>query len=286
MTAKLFVLITIAISLSASASNGRGQEPDDATGARSAFLESRHKAPTATGRKPGKGTSPSNHQSRPPLQGKAVNDPNMLSAVGIGYTIYRKSDQGLVNVRPSTVFHAEDQIRIVLEPNSDGYLYVFHTENGQMPEMIFPDARLNAGDNRVKAHVPYEVPSSRESDERFRWFLFDQNPATERLYFVVTKNHLPGVPVGPELISYCRTYATGCPWRPVRDVWDLVRRSLDAPVRSSVSKAFNEEQQPEEREAIDRGLGLPTGAPEPSVVRLSASPGAQLLVTVVDLIHR
>ncbi|MFY9554018.1 MAG: DUF4384 domain-containing protein [Blastocatellia bacterium] len=201
--------------------------------------------------------------------------------------MYKRANyDDLVTVNPSMVFHQGDAIRVLLESNLDGYLYVFHAENEERAEMIFPDARLNGGDNRIKSHVPYEVPSSRESDVRFRWFYFDATPATERLYFVVTRNALAGVPIGAELVSYCRTSSKGCPWQPLSDVWAVINSSLRAPVHVSSRGVFDEKQTMVERAAIERGLGLPKGAPEPSVVLVSSSPGATLLVTVVDLIHK
>ena len=46
-----------------------------------------------------------------------------------------------VRVEPSREFHNGDRIRISLEPNLDGYMYVFHSENDGPPEMLDPDAR-------------------------------------------------------------------------------------------------------------------------------------------------
>jgi hypothetical protein len=287
MSSRPLLWVMVAISLLGCAHTCSAQENEDTTVIRSAFLESRSKVTPASRRKPNKHVAQANRPSQP--GGMASSHSNHATAIGVGYTIYRRrnrDDMYLVSVSPSTVFHYGDAIRIVLEPNADGYLYVFHRENEQEPTMIFPDARLNRGHNQIKAHVPYEVPSGMESDERLRWFYFDETPATERLYFVVTRNPMLGVPIGTNLISYCRTHAGACPLRPATDVWDLIRRTLEAPARTSLRNQFDEQQTRVEREAIARGFGLPKDAPEPSVVRVSASPGAQLLVTMVALIHR
>ena len=50
--------------------------------------------------------------------------------------------------------------------------------------MIFPDARLDSGENWIEAHVRFEVPSSDESDERLRWFEFYGQPGGDRIYIV------------------------------------------------------------------------------------------------------
>jgi hypothetical protein len=77
-------------------------------------------------------------------------------AIGLGYTLYQRAESGEVKrVRASQPFYENDQVRFVIEPNIDGYLYIFYTENDGEPEMIFPDHRLSQGANQVKAHVPY-----------------------------------------------------------------------------------------------------------------------------------
>src|SRR5437764_13624770 len=59
-------------------------------------------------------------------------------AIGLGYTLYLRDVNGrAVRVEPTREFHNGDRIRISLEPNIDGYLYVFHTEGDGAPEMIF-----------------------------------------------------------------------------------------------------------------------------------------------------
>lgn len=66
-----------------------------------------------------------------------------LPAIALGYTIFMRDMNGrAVRVDPAREFHNGDRIRISLEPNVDGYVYVFHTENDGPPEMIYPDARL------------------------------------------------------------------------------------------------------------------------------------------------
>lgn len=206
--------------------------------------------------------------------------------IGLGYSFYlRESNGDAVRVDPSRDFHYKDSLRVSLEANTNGYLYVFYTENNSNPQMLFPDARLLQGDNRIEAHVPYEVPSSHESDPAKRWFVFDDKPAVERLYIVVSRQPLPGVPRGDELLVYCKGQAN-CTWRPPQAAWALVQEGLNAKVNTSKSKAFGQPQTETERESTTRGLGLDTTAPAPSVVRMNVSSNAPVLVTMVDLNHK
>lgn len=209
--------------------------------------------------------------------------PTYAGAIGLGYSLYMRDDQGnAVRVDPSREFRAGDRIRLALETNTAGYLYIFHTENDGEPQMLYPDARLEKGDNRIEAHVPYEIPWNEPGVEN--WFKFDANPANERLYVVVTREPLPGVPTGEQLVSYCGQ--NRCPWRPPAGAWAQLKASGEAKVGVVKSKTYGQKQSQTEQVAVTRGIGLEQSAPEPSVIRMNASSNLPVLVTAVDLIHK
>ncbi|HEX8921647.1 MAG TPA: DUF4384 domain-containing protein [Pyrinomonadaceae bacterium] len=205
------------------------------------------------------------------------------SAIGLGYSLYMRDENGnAMRVDPSREFRAGDRIRLSLETNTDGYLYIFHTENNGEPQMLYPDVRLEQGDNRIEAHVPYEIPWNEPGVEN--WFKFDANPANERLFIVVTRQPLPGIPTGQSLVSYCGQ--NRCPWRPPVGVWDQVKMQVQAKVGVVKSNSYGQKQSQTEQVAVTRGLGLDQSAPEPSVIRMNVSANAPILVTAVDLIHK
>jgi hypothetical protein len=191
-----------------------------------------------------------------------------------------------VRIDPGREFHPGDRIRISLEPNVDGYLYVFHTEGDGQPEMIFPDARLEGGENWVEAHVPLDVPSTVETDERLRWFQFYGNPATEHLYVVVTREPLSDVPIAETLMTLCSSNKENCPWHPSVEVWTRIQQAARADVKVVTNSSAGKEQTEKEQVATTRGLGLDQTAPQPSVIRMSASTSAPMLVTTLDLVHK
>jgi hypothetical protein len=209
------------------------------------------------------------------------------TALGLGYTLFvRDSNGDPVRVDPAEEFHTGEKVRISLEPNIDGYLYVFHVEGNGQPQMIFPDWRLSGGENEIDAHVPYDVPSGFEKDERLRWFTFDANPATEHLYIVIAREPLPSVPVGNALVNFCAANKMKCPWRPAPEMWASVQHALKADVQVAATSNYGQPQSDKEKVATTRGLGLDQSAPAPSVIRMSASTKAPVLVTVLDLIHK
>jgi hypothetical protein len=212
---------------------------------------------------------------------------NESQAIGLGYTLFMKDASGReVRVEPSREFHNGDSVRLALEPNVDGYLYIFDAENESAPQMIYPDPRLDAGDNSVEAHVPIEIPSSEETDERLRWFTFYGNGGSEHLYVVVTREPLNGVPAGDELVGFCATQKDKCPWHPPADVWAQVSDATKTEVQAITAKTFGQTQSDKEKVATTRGLGLDQSAPLPSVIRMNVSTRAPMLVTVLDLIHK
>jgi Domain of unknown function (DUF4384) len=207
--------------------------------------------------------------------------------IGLGYTLYMRDANGdAVRVDPERGFRTGDSVRVLLETNTDGFLYIFNTTDNGDPVMIYPDAQLDEGGNYVEAHVPTEVPASTSAEERLRWFTFDAKPGTERLYIVVTREPLPGVPIEDELVKYCRQNQGRCPWRPASTLWAEVKRAMNAQVKVVKSKAYGQVQTSGEREATTRGLGISQSEPPPSVIRINVSSNTGVLVTALDLVHR
>ena len=208
-------------------------------------------------------------------------------AIALVYTMFMRDVNGrAVRIDPTREFHNGDRIRISLEPNIDGYLYVFHTEGDGQPEMIFPDARLEDGENWVEAHVPMDVPSTLGTDERLKWFQFYGNPATEHVFVVLTREPLADVPIAETLTARCTANKNDCQWHPTAEVWTRIQQAAKADVKIVTSNSAGQAQTEKEEAAVTRGLGLDQSAPQPSVIRMSASTSAPVLVTMLDLVHK
>lgn len=208
--------------------------------------------------------------------------------IGMGYTLFLRDESGAaVRVNPRREFKSGEAIRLLVESNTDGYLYIFDAENDATPQLIFPSAKLDRGDNRIGAHVPYEIPSAKEADEALRWFVFNDTPAIERVYVVVARQPLAGVPAGESLVRLCVESNQACAWTPTAEQWAALK-GANARDQIAVSQVKDDgrAQTAAEREAATRGLGLTAAAPLPSVIYMIASSNANVLVTTVDLIHK
>ena len=205
--------------------------------------------------------------------------------VGIGYTVFKKDKSGKpIRVNPAEEFQSGDEMRFVIESNTDGYLYIFHQANDGPPKMIFPDARLKRGDNRIEAHAQYEAPSSQEPGNW--WFNFFGSAATERFYLVVSRNRLPAVWSGERLVAYCQQHPTECPWRPADVTWKQLLAQATTQTRESRSQSFGDEQTEIEQKAIRRDVKLQPNDPAPSVIKINASPAGRIIMAMVDIVHK
>ncbi len=299
---RLLILAIVLLSAASGVFLASAQQSDEEV--RGAFLSSRPKttnanAPSGRRRKPPQ--RPANTSSTAMKNANVTKNANAnvsfanvnanrlpMPAIALGYTIFMRDINGrAVRVDPTREFHNGDRIRLSLEPNVDGYVYVFHTENDGPPEMIYPDVKLEGGENWIEAHVPIDIPSTLEADERLQWFQFYGNAGTERLYVVVTRDPLPEVPIGESLMNYCRANKDKCPWKPPVEAWAQIQLAAKAEVRVVTSKtSAGQVQTDKEQVAITRGLGLDQTAPQPSVIRMSAATNAPVLVTILDLVHK
>jgi len=221
------------------------------------------------------------HLSKSRPQGQ----PRPARPIGLGFTIFQRGlHDEAVRVSTGREFRGGDAVRFMIESNITGYLYIFHVENDGPAKMLFPDARLQGSHNFVKAHVPIEVPSSREGDPEFRWFHFNQAVAIERFYLFVARERLPDILTEEKLAAFCRD--NQCPWRPSVSQWKQLLAAADTAARESQMRKLGQAQTPVERDHARRDVGLPPGAPGPAKVKMNVSPQAGIIMMNVDLIHK
>ena len=219
-------------------------------------------------------------------EGDTTKKPAAVQRIGVGLTLFMRDSNGLaVRVDPNHDFHKGDRVRVLLETNVDGHLYIFNTTDGGDPVMIYPDVQLDEAGNYMQAHVPFEIPSSLASDERLRWFRFDEHAGTERLYFVFTREPLPEIPIEDDLVKYCGENKKTCAWHPTSALWTRLQKELNT-VKAAKPDVSGRAQTTGEREAATRGIGLSQDDPEPSLVMMNASSASGLLVTFLEMVHK
>ena len=239
---------------------------------------------TSSGNKPPDTSSHKPGPSKPSPSPSAPSAPVNARRLGLGVTLFMRDSNGLaVRVDPDHVFRKGDRVRVLLETNTDGYLYIFNTTNDGPATMIYPDADLDEAGNYLQAHVPFEVPASAATEERLRWFAFDEVGGTEHLYFVFTREPLSGIPLEDDLIAFCRD--SKCPIQPNEQVWAAVQKEMQEPLKTDKTATFGKAETSTEQAATTRGLGLAKDDPQPSIVMMASSARSTLVATL-DLIHK
>ena len=270
------------------------QQDDDVRGA---FMTTRPKATAkVAGNKSTPTTKPSRRRPKPATNPAApttvvANGPGSqtinVPRIGLGLTLFMRDSNGLaVRVDPSHEFRKGDHVRVLVETNADGYLYLFNTTDNGQPVMLYPDPDLDEAGNYFQAHVPFEIPSSLAPEERLRWLTFDEHSGAEKLYFVFTREPLSAVPIEDDLISYCRHSDKKCPWIPGPEVWAQIQKEMTGPVQTTKVAGVGSAQTSNERQAATRGIGLNRDDPEPGLIMLTGSTSKNMLVVTMELVHR
>ena len=91
------------------------------------------------------------HQASTPVVMVAYKPQGPLPALGLRYTLLKKTGDGQVETDADAVFHAGDHIRLAVETNDDGYLYVVNRGSSGTWKVLFPSAEIKGGDNRIAA---------------------------------------------------------------------------------------------------------------------------------------
>jgi hypothetical protein len=299
LTAILFGLVFMCAALAVAV------PPQDGEDVRGAFLTSRPKEKKANTsstrpiRKRPKATTPAKTSGEKTSEGatastgsnattgttaKIDSKPVNVPRLGLGLTLFSRDSNGLaVRVDPGRVFQKGDRVRILLETNSDGYLYIFNRTDDGAPVMIYPTAELDEGGNYIQAHVPFEIPAPDAAEERLRWFAFDENTGTEKVIFVFTREPLKDVPIEDDLLAFCRNGK--CPWPVATGVWDLVAAQMKETLKTDRNDRFGGAQTTAEKDASTRGLGFAKDDPQPSLIMMASSRKPTLVATL-ELIHK
>lgn len=265
--------------------------PKDKSGSSGSTSKPSRRRPKQTAPNPGNtGKSPEKQAVKPvspgPTGSSEPSKPVNVPRIGLGLTLFMRDSNGLaVRTDPDHVFQKGDRVRVLLETNTDGYLYIFNTTNHGPATMIYPHSELDEGGNYIQAHVPFEIPSSAATAENLRWFAFDEVAGSEQLFFVFTREPLKGIPLEDELISFCQNSKDKCPFRPSTEAWETLQAQMQEPLKTDKTQAYGKTETPVELQATTRGLGLAKDDPQPSLVMMASTPRSTL-IAALELIHK
>jgi hypothetical protein len=106
--------------------------------------------------------------------------------LGLRINVLRyNADGSTTEVLPDTVFHSGDRIRLSVEPNAKGYLYIANQGTSGTWKAMFPSPEIEDGDNRAEAMRPYAIPPGNHV------FTFDATAGKENLFVVFSRQPVP-----------------------------------------------------------------------------------------------
>jgi hypothetical protein len=216
---------------------------------------------------------------------QTLNAGELLRPIGLGYTIFMKEKTGgLLPVDPSREYKSGERIAIALEPNTEGYIYIFNAENDREPMMLFPNVQLDGGANEAHAHIRESYPS----DVNYA-FEFDANQAVEHVYVIVSRRRLDDVPTGDALADFCGKNREDCYWKPSPAQWERIKtgaaggRVIEAKNPTLLAQV---KPQPVPSSSLQRGIKIKKDEPAPAIVRVNDKAETSTLVTIIKLVHK
>lgn len=231
-------------------------------------------------------TAPTNNNGNAAVIPVALNESN----IGLGYSLFLNRDDRPVRVDPGREFANGEQLRLMFEPTTNGYLYIFNTTNDGPASMLYPNADLNGGDNRIKQNFPVFVPSEKETNPDYQWLTFFGNSGREQLYVIVTREPLAGFPTGQAALrAYCTQNkdASGqCGvdkklWASVKS-YDQKGQVLIAKNQRDIGTIATDVELPNGA----RQIGFAPKDPPPTIIFMNASADKGVLFTKLELTHR
>ena len=121
---------------------------------------------------------------------KTIQNPKTSAAapLGLRYSILKQMSGGeTLEVDPDSIFHSGDRIRLSIEANDNGYLYIVLRGSSGNWSLLFPSNEILGGNNTVEKGGHYEIPLGTV------WFAFDEHAGREKLFIVLSRQPEPNL---------------------------------------------------------------------------------------------
>jgi hypothetical protein len=107
--------------------------------------------------------------------------------LGLRYAVMKRDASGqYAEVDPDTSFQSGDRIRLKVDANTSGYLYVVMQGSSGTWKLLFPSTEVAGGSNHVSKGESRQIPSGERGQ-----FVFDEQAGNEKLFIVLTRQPEP-----------------------------------------------------------------------------------------------
>ncbi len=101
--------------------------------------------------------------------------------LGIRYSLLKRVTDGWMEVHTDSTFHSGDAIRVQVEANEDGYLYIVARGSSGSWDVLFPNKDVRGGTNFIESGDAQILPSPKGL------WRFDNKRGQERLFLVMAR---------------------------------------------------------------------------------------------------
>jgi hypothetical protein len=120
-----------------------------------------------------------------------------LAPLTLQWHLLRRVDDNTQEEADSTKeFQTGDRLKLGITTNQDGYLYIINQPQGKDGVMLFPDLRINKGQNHVLKDKEYSVPSYCQDfdDPKDCWFKMIPPAGTETMIVIFSREKITTLP--------------------------------------------------------------------------------------------
>jgi len=112
------------------------------------------------------------------------------------HLLKRTSDTRQDEADPNQEFQTGDKLKLALTMNQAGYLYIVNQPEGKDAVLLFPDLRINKGQNYVAKDKEYIIPSYCPDfeDPKDCWFKMVPPSGTETLIVIFSRDKITTLP--------------------------------------------------------------------------------------------
>jgi hypothetical protein len=204
---------------------------------------------------------------------------NGETPLGLRINVLRyNSDGTTTDVLPDTIFHSGDRIRLSVETNARGHLYIANQGTSGTWKAMFPSSEIEGGDNRVEAMKPTVVPPGNHV------FTFDTTAGKESLFVVFSRQPVADFEELIYQLGNKKKPAAAEP-APREDKQLIMANNIGDPAISKLRSAYGRDLI---IETVNPSNPAPAGAkPETAVyvVNPSGSPDSRV-VADIELVHQ
>lgn len=109
--------------------------------------------------------------------------PPALVPLGLRYSVMKRDSTGkFLEVDPDSTFHSGDRIRLEVQANTTGYLYVVTQGSSGNWQVLFPSREVAGGSNQVHRGETRQIPAGGRGQ-----FVFDEQAGAEKLFIVLAR---------------------------------------------------------------------------------------------------